>query len=236
MFVHINPVLLNSPQPRIVASGPSGWAGLIPQSGLVNAWPFDNTYTTSSVATDPIGGKNAALTSVTLNGSGPSTNLNNAGVFNGTSSTGLTALAGLQTAVFTVSIWLYTASALAKRPMASDNPGTVGFDFIVYTGATSSFVVGNGSTNANVGIANMSASSWTMLTITYDGTNFVAYQNGTSFGGGGTLTGLVTNSGNNVAFGFNPAYSGDYWPGKIAGVAIWNRALSSGEVSSVFAL
>jgi hypothetical protein len=56
------------------ASGVTGWCSKIPQSGLVNCWPFDSTYTTSSTATDPIGGKNATLTNVTLNGSGPSTN------------------------------------------------------------------------------------------------------------------------------------------------------------------
>src|SRR5271155_1678842 len=75
------------PGPR-VSSGGSGWCGLIPQSGLTNCWPFDTAHTTSSAATDLIAGSNLTLTSITLNGSGPSSNLNNAIDCNGTTSHG----------------------------------------------------------------------------------------------------------------------------------------------------
>ena len=57
----------------------------------INCWPFDAAHTTTSVATDVVGGKNATLSNVTLLGSGPTTNLNNAGVFNGISRTDQTA-------------------------------------------------------------------------------------------------------------------------------------------------
>jgi hypothetical protein len=46
----------------------------------------------------------------------------------------------------------------------------------------------------------------------------------------------MTNGVANLAFGFNPAYSGDFWAGMMTGVAIWNRALTSGEVASIAAL
>jgi hypothetical protein len=102
--------------------GFSGWTGLIPQSGLVSAWPFDTAYTTTGTATDPVGGKNATLTAVTLNGSGPTTHLNNAGGFNGSSSTGITTLAGPSTANFTISFWLWQSSIVSgQRSMANSH-------------------------------------------------------------------------------------------------------------------
>jgi hypothetical protein len=96
MPANVRAVILDPLFKKAGGGAVTGWCAAIPQSGLVNCWPFDNTYTTSSLATDPVGGNSATLSNVTLAGSGPtgSPNLNNAGVFNGTNSTGVTSLAG----------------------------------------------------------------------------------------------------------------------------------------------
>jgi hypothetical protein len=202
----------------------------------VAAWPFDTTYTTTSVATDPIGEKNATLTAVTLNGSGSTTHLNNAGVFNGTSSTGITTLAGPSTATFTISFWLSQTAFTGGRSIANSHTDADnnGFQFLGAGG----FQVGdfgNGSSKTTVNFGAPTTSAWHMFTITYDGVNLLGYVDGVA-GSPTAFTGPMTNGVANLAFGFNPAYSGDFWAGMMAGVAIWNRALTSGEVASIAAL
>lgn len=179
------------------SGGVSGWAGLIPQSGLVNAWPFDSTYTTSSLATDPIGGKNATLTSVTLNGSGPGTNLNNAAVFTGsTPSGGLTSLTTYPTTALTVSLWVKPNSGMGgnARPIAVGNPGSQGWDLYLNLGSSSYWVFGNGSGATLVGAQkNLTAGSWIMLTATFSGSTITTYGNGSSYSSG-SFTGPISPS------------------------------------------
>ena len=220
--------------PVASGGGVTGWCGAIPQTGLVNCWPFDSTYTTTSVATDPIGGKSATLTNVTLNGSGPSSNLNNAGVFNGTSSNGVTTLVNVPTATFSLVIWLNSPLVLNNRPIAnchtdSDNNGIK----LTYFGSGEFlFYIGNGTSNKAAVSNVVTANTWNMFTWTYDGTTLTNYT-GTSVGGTNTMAGPLTNCVTDIAFGYNPAYSGDWYSGKIAGVAIYNTSLSSGQVATI---
>jgi hypothetical protein len=222
--------------------GVTGWASLIPQSGLVAAWPFDSTYTTSTSVTDPIGGFNStSVNAFSLNGSGPtgSPNLNNAGKLVGSSSSYVqTSLANIPGAACSVTMWLNTASPNAARQMANDNPGTTGFNIYNTSGVSVGAVFTNGTSTQTVNIssAGLSNNTWIMCTWTWDGTNITPYTNG-SAGTTVGLTGTLANSsGHDIAFGFNPLYSGDYYTGLMAGAAVWNRALSSTEVSDVYSL
>ena len=157
----------------------SGWCGLIPAQGnLVNCWPFDTAHTTfngsgAGSPTDVVGGSNAVLTNVAANGSGPSSNLNNAGSCNGSTSKGLTALTTYPTTNLTVSFWVYPAATTSSlRPFAAGNPGTTGMDYLLNTSGTAAVIIGNGSTSANVtigynfGFPNLLASAWNMVTWT----------------------------------------------------------------------
>jgi hypothetical protein len=215
------------------SAGVSGWCGLIPQSGLVNCWPYDTAHTTSGTATDVIGSKNSTQTNVTLNGSGPSTNLNNAIVCNGTSSRGDTALANLPTAAFSLVMWVNTSTTANGRIIANDHTDNDnnGFEVNVSTSNTVLYL-GNGTTAVPTGTGGFSAATWTMITYTYDGTTVRAYVNATT-GGTASFTGPVSAGTNNVSFCVNPSYNGDWYPGMIAGVAIFNRALSAGEVTTI---
>lgn len=225
------------PGPGTPASAGGGWCSLIPQSGLVNCWPFDTANTTTSVATDVKGGNSFTLTSVTLNGSGPSTNLNNAGVFNGTSSHGnvISAFKQLPQPNSSLVIWVNPTSMGGKRVLATDNPSggsNNGFQIYGNNSVAISAELGNGTTMAVANPGIVPTSSWTMLSYTYNGTTITPYLNSTA-GTPVTLAGPATNGSTNLGVGYNPSYSGDFFPGMIAGIAIYNRVLSSSEVTAI---
>ena len=217
-----------------VSGGATGWCSKIPQSGLVNCWPYDTANTTSGTATDVVGGKNATLVNVTLAGSGPSSNLNNAAVFNGTTSTGQTTLANVPTAAFSIVIWIKPVAATANpRIFTNDHTDSDNKGFQFRAGGSCAIDIGNGSTRSTAtNFSSLVGGTWSMCTATYDGTNAIMYFN-TNAGSSAAFTGPVAAGTNNAAFGFNPAYSGDFFNGNIAGTAIYNRALSSGEVTTI---
>lgn len=218
----------------------SGWCSLIPQSGLVNCWPFDTANTTTSVATDVVGGKNATLTNVTLNGSGPSANLNNSGVFNGTSSFGSTTLANVPGSAFSIVTWENATSGAASgsRIVSNDNAdqGSVnGFQLWTSGGGLNfSVSIGNGSSSTTATISSaVGAPGWHLLTFTYDGTTLTPYLDGAANGTPVSLAGPVTAGGNNISFGYLQLCTCANFPGTLAGIAIYNRTLTSGEVATI---
>lgn len=221
------------------SGGVTGWCGAIPQTGLVNCWPFDSTYTTSGTATDPVGGKNATLTNVTLNGSGPSANLNNSGAFNGLTSEGDTTLTGPPGSAFSIVIWINPQTAIsgAARAMSNCHTDSDNNGFQIIPQAAPSDIVlnaGNGSTHTGGSYGqNLAIGTWEMLTATYDGTNIKQYNGATNFSTT-AFTGPMTTCATNVTFGRDPAFGGvDFFEGLIAGVAIYNIALTSGQVTTI---
>lgn len=231
--------------PLIKAGISGGWATLIPQSGLVNAWPFDTANTTTSSATDTIGAKNATLTAVTLNGSGPSANLNNAAIFNGSTSHGDTPGPASSTppprSAFSIVYWINPTGLGAsgsQRVIANDHTGGADNNGIAfYFGVSNTQInmfVGNGTSAPNP-VEVITLNTWTMITLTYDGTTLTPYK-GSTAGAPVTLAGPVGVPSNALGFGYNPAYAGDFFAGMIAGVAIYNRVLTSMEVTTINAL
>jgi hypothetical protein len=221
----------------------TGWCGLIPQSGLVNCWPYDTANLTSGTATDVIGGNNSTQTNVAVNGSGPSSHLNNAGSFvAGSSSHGLTTLSTFPAApnsAFSIVIWLKPGLVnSSQRPIANSHTDTDDKGFqLKFNGASNNlqFQMGNSSGNANTILTTnaVTQSAWQMFTFTYDGTTSLAGYQGTTAIGPASSTGGDSPGTANLGFGYNPAYSGDYYTGLIAGVAIYNRVLTSGEVTTI---
>lgn len=67
---------------------------------------------------------------------------------------------------------------------------------------------------------------------TYDGTSVKGYKN-TMGGSSVAFTGPLAAGTNNISFCVNPAYNGDWYNGMIAGVAIYNRTLSSSEIATI---
>jgi hypothetical protein len=225
--------------------GVTGWASLIPQSGLLHAWPFDNTYSTTSTVSDPIGSSNASMSNFTLQGSGPTTHLNNAGLFNGTSSIGVCSGSLLTSEPFTLNAWVWAISTavnailLGNTVDASNN----GVSITSFFGNFAQAQAGNGTTNASAtqsdGGTNWNGNAaWNMITFTWDGTTLWNYPNGnasTNLFFSTALAGPMGAPTLNWTFGAD-ATGANFLDGKLAGVAIWNRVLSSTEIAAVFAL
>ncbi len=224
--------------------GASGWCGLVPQGGIVNCWPMDTANTSSVLATDTVGGKNATLNNITLNGSGPtgSPNLNNAIVCNGSTShgdtPGLASSTSPPRSAFSVVYWINPTGLGAsgnQRIIANDHTGGADNNGISWYYAVGGLdmveFVGNGTTSVNVA-APASTNTWTMMTVTYDGTTLTPYA-GTTAGTPVTLAGPVATPTNALGFCYNPAYAGDFFGGMLAGIAVYNRALTSGEVTAI---
>jgi Concanavalin A-like lectin/glucanases superfamily len=158
------------------------------------------------------------MSNFSLNGSGPGSNLNNAGVFNGTSTKGTTSLANVPTSAFSVGIWVNAvANASSGFLFDNGNPNNAnkGFDLIQPGNASNvsfQFFLGNGTTTALTGTGTISASTWHCLVFTYDGTTLTPYVDG-SAGGTTTLAGPVVNNGTNtIGFGEQmPPDSGNWY-------------------------
>jgi hypothetical protein len=209
----------------------SNWCGLIPQSGLVNCWPYDTANTTTSTATDVVGGKNSTQLNVTLNGSGPSANLNNAAVFNGTTSHGDTPGPASSTppprAAFSVVYWVFPQAVGAfGSVIANDNSGGAdnnGIRFF-YQGGTATIhqFAGNGTTSADLATA-VTFNAWTMQTVTYDGTTLISYLNSTAVSTL-ALAGPIATPTNALGFGYDPAAGG--WIFSKAKSRVWRFTIA----------
>ncbi len=77
-------------------------------------------------------------------------------------------------------------------------------------------------------------STWIHCALTFDGTDLILYKNGVSAAtqSSGTLT-LNANN-NNLTIGNNPFTSGRFFAGSVDEVAIWNTALTSTQVQSIY--
>jgi len=143
---------------------------------------------------------------------------------------------------FTVSAWIKPSNI-----NNGDNPRIVADDHtdsddkgfqLMYNngGATGFFDVGNGTTEGRATWSQQLANgTWYLYTGVYDGSYVYAYINGvlvatTSYSGGAIAAGSV-----DVNIARNAQYSGDYFPGAIDEVRIYNRALSSTDVAQLYA-
>ena len=132
--------------------------------------------------------------------------------------------------------WVYPVGATGS-PSIIANDNTAGADnngIRFYNDAAATAMhefAGNGTTSAQVGAGgsnSLPANTWSMLTVTYDGTTMTGYI-GTTGGSTATLAGPVAAPTNALGFGYNPASGTDFFQGRISGVAIYNRALTSAK-------
>ncbi len=107
----------------------------------------------------------------------------------------------------------------------------------IYTSNTSGALgVGIGDTHTkSKGIYNLPKNVWTHIALTWNGSNYVAYVNGTQRDTG-TYTGLWTiNSYADIGNTGMRSNSHEAFMGSVDDVRIYNRALSSNEIASVYA-
>ena len=82
-----------------------------------------------------------------------------------------------------------------------------------------------------VSSATVSADTWYHLSLTWDGTSIILYLNGTGYSQ--TLSNLVTPTGTKISVGVSAWDFASFINADISGVAVWNKVLSSTEISAI---
>ena len=163
--------------------------------------------------------------------------------FNGTSDYIDTGLTGSEFPIdtFSFSFWLYMDALTSTQNIVSidkSDAGTLAAFYVkILTGTQQfRFDVVNSANAAKVAqtTQTFNTNEWYHLAGTFNGTDIKLFVNGSN-DGNGTFTGTLPTPTGNMAIGAS-YYNGslvDWWPGNLANVAIWNRALSSDEINSV---
>ena len=225
------------------ASGNSTVSATIPvnvsNSSLVAAYGFNENTGTSTA--DQSGNGNAASftnsptwstsgkfgSAISFNGSNAYLKVNDANILDLTSG-------------MTLEAWVNPTSLSSYRTVISKENGTTNLAYALSANnsTTSSsnqrpdsrIRIGT-TTKTATGTAKLAANTWTHLASTYDGANLRLYVNG-SLVSTLAVTGAITVTANQLCIGGSPALGGQYFPGLIDEVRIYNRALSSAEIST----
>ncbi len=142
---------------------------------------------------------------------------------------------------FSFSFWLYMDELTSTQNIISidkSDAGTLAAFYVKILTSTQKFRfdVVNSANSAKVAqtTQTFNTNEWYHLAGTFNGTDIKLFVNGSN-DGNGTFTGTLPTPTGNMAIGAS-YYNGslvDWWPGNLANVAIWNRALSSDEINSV---
>jgi hypothetical protein len=198
---------------------------------LVSYWKFDES---SGNAYDSVGSNTAVNTNTTYS----TGKINNGAVFNGTSAKLLPTDITIFNGDFSVSMWVSRNAAqdgyIFGRTTSTSPYGT----FNIY--------YGNGDSLLHSGLYNTAASfqeptttttltqnTWYHFVFTVSGTTMKAYVNGSQQGGDVTFTGTRGNVGT-TCFGQRNDDGAVKYSGGLDEVGVWNRALSSTEVTSLY--
>lgn len=151
----------------------------------------------------------------------------------------------LNTSPYTLEAWVYPT----RNPGANNftgifdresNPGSGrdGYNIYFLGSATTDtfffaerFVAGtNGNTSVTLN-QSVSVNNWHHIVATYNGTTLTLYRNGSSVGTPATTTGNITNTSKSLTIGVR---GGNYFGGRISNAKIYNRALSTQEITQNF--
>jgi hypothetical protein len=206
-------------------------------TGLISYWKLDES---SGNAVDAAGGgNNGTTTSVTYSATGK---INTAYGFNGTTSyvdMGNTANLSLTTAG-SLCAWVYTNDTARTGVIVSKgNPGSDinGYTFgFIYGGLYWELANATTAISGSIPISgNIFKNKWYFVVLTWNGTYVNMYLNGTLVNG--PISQTVTPVSNVYPFriGARGDYSGSsLWSGTIDEVSVYNRALTSTEVTNLY--
>ena len=213
--------------------------------GLTASWRFDDIAASTSVADVSLNAISGTATSVTFGGSGK---INTDASFNGTSSyinisnpSSLTNLGPM-----TVSTWINPSTTSGMIYYKCVNNGTSGWDLYLTNGKIGFENCANGHNNAVVTSSTVSTGAWTHLLVTYDGSltyggvhiyiNGVEASYSIQVSAGGSQT---SDSSNSLTIGkggsTDKAGTVAYYSGYLDEANIWNRILTSTEISTLYA-
>ena len=114
-------------------------------------------------------------------------------------------------------------------PTSTNNGFALSFDA---GGAGITFSIGNGATFATCHyVHTFTANTYYQLVVKWDGTTIRMYVNGNSVQTA-SLSGNVITAANSINLAHSPVGSGDFFPGNLQSVSIYNYALSSARVTA----
>lgn len=207
-------------------SSPSVAMGTNISTGLVADWGFNGNAKDSTPYSNNAAVNGPALTADRRG------RANSAYSFNGTSdymNCGTSSILRPSTAI-TISAWVYmTGYSTALSGIVNYGAGgywlSVGSNGIPYL-----YITSNTAVNA---VSVIPLNQWRHIVATYDGSTGKIYING-SLNNSQTWTGAISSYALNCFIGSNKAVAGRYFQGSLDDVRIYNRALSSSEVQSLF--
>ena len=131
------------------------------------------------------------------------------------------------TNAITISAWVYLDSTGTETDPTVIDWNNLGF---YYTKSSIKFTASLTASDFFTSSSTYSTNTWLHVVMTWDGSNFKLYINGSSQGSQGASANITGT--NDLLIG--KYSSGLYWKGKIDDVQIYSRALSSSEVTSLY--
>lgn len=199
--------------------------------GLIGYWKMDDN------SNDALGSRNGSDTSMTYS----TGKINNAGVFNGSSSAVTIANhTSLFPTSLTVSLWINFTTVQQNKHIftlqnANDSP-YLGFSIFVEDSANGKKIWSATRSTSFGWVAstnNLNDGNWHHVVVTFDSGTHTMWVDGTQNSQNTGKT-LVWDTGANLMFGKFYNYAGGYYNGKLDEVGYWNRALTSDEIATLY--
>lgn len=225
--------------PQILArtfKRPAGWSG--PSSGLTHRWPMDDANVSGTTITDVVGSLNGTASGGVSSASGPVTQARG---FDGTGYLTLASCPVSYAAAHTVGLWAYiNDNTAAGNPRFFDiavdaNNGSALINDSGLSGQIAIKLLAGGSdVSQEAAAAELPSATWKHIVYTFDGSSTVTiYVNGVSITlGGGAPSGFGLDN-NNIIGARNNTPTAPL-TGRIYQMVTYNRALSAGEVTTLY--
>ena len=203
-------------------------------NGLIGYWKLDETSGTSAADSTGYGNTGTYVNSPTLNVAPPAalTFPSRAVTFNGSSQyvSGFTSPAAM-TSISTISLWIYpTTSDTNYRCIFGSNSNNGDINSWYRSGTVTLIVINSAGTQYTT-TATASLNTWTHFVFKFDGTYANIYKNGTYVSQVAWTGTVFSYTGKeNIGYGVS-----SYFAGSIDDVRIYNRALTEGEISGLYA-
>jgi len=202
--------------------------------GLVGYWKLDETSGSSAADSTGYGNTGTYVASPTLGVTAPAalTFPSTAVTFNGSSQyvSGFTSPAAM-TSISTISLWIYpTTSDTNYRCIFGSNSNNGDINSWYRSGTVTLIVINSAGTQYTT-TATASLNTWTHFVFKFDGTYANIYKNGT-YVSQVAWTGTVFSYTGKENIGYGGS---SYFAGSIDDVRIYNRALTAGEISGLYA-
>jgi hypothetical protein len=139
---------------------------------------------------------------------------------------------------FTIALWVYPGSTQNTYADIFDNNHSGTQNFVCQQNASTTnqyeFSMIGATTYSATGLFTLSANTWAFLSFTFDGSVARAYINGSLNGTGGSMTPNYVSPYFRLGAWAGFGNIGRYWNGRYGNCMIYNRQLSSTEITQIY--